>query len=254
MPRVHELGLVVALWARVFTPTSGVCLQCTSSPSSPASSDGCLSPGDARPERAPAGTGDAGRMPGQTSSSRAARPAARWVALWAVVVLCLNAVPGPAAGADAAAPAAASTAFGSEGEPAELGWVWPADAFRLSRVYAAPAHEYGPGHRGIDLALIGSSAVRAPADGIVAFAGRVAGRGVLTIDHGVGLVTTLEPVDTTLVPGAAVRRGEEVGTLALGGHSAAGDLHFGVRLNGEYINPMLLLGGVPRAVLLPCCD
>ncbi len=191
-------------------------------------------------------------MPGQSSSSRPANRATRSVALWAVVVLCLNAVAPPATASDAAEPAA--TAFGSEGELAELGWVWPADAFRLSRVYVAPAHQYGPGHRGIDLALIGSRAVRAPADGVVAFAGRVAGRGVLTIDHGGGLVTTLEPVDTTLVPGASVRRGEDVGTLALGGHAAAGDLHFGVRLHGEYINPMVLLGGVPRAVLLPCCD
>ena len=169
-------------------------------------------------------------------------------------MLCLNAAAPPAAAADAIPSAAAAAAFESEGELAELGWVWPADTFRLSRVYVAPAHEYGPGHRGIDLALIGSTAVRAPADGIVAFAGRVAGRGVLTIDHGGGLVTTLEPVETTLVPGASVRRGEDVGTLALGGHSAAGDLHFGVRLNDDYINPMLLLGGVPRAVLLPCCD
>ena len=132
--------------------------------------------------------------------------------------------------------------------------MWPAGAFRLSRAYIAPPHEYGPGHRGIDLALIGSTAVRAPADGVVAFAGSVAGRGVLTIDHGTGLVTTLEPVETTLVPGESVRRAEDVGTLALGGHAAAGDLHFGVRLDGKYINPMLLLGGVPRAVLLPCCD
>jgi hypothetical protein len=254
MPRIHERGSWVALWARVFTPTSGVCLQCTSRPSSPASSDSGLSPVRGCSQRALAGGRDAGRMPGQSSSSHPASPVIRSVALCAVVVLCLNAVPGPAAGADAAAPAAASTAFGSEGEPAELGWVWPADAFRLSRAYVAPAHEYGPGHRGIDLALIGSSAVRAPADGVVAFAGRVAGRGVLTIDHGGGLVTTLEPVDTTLVPGVPVRRSEDVGTLALGGHAAAGELHFGVRLSGEYINPMLLLGGVPRAVLLPCCD
>ena len=50
-----------------------------------------------------------------------------------------------------------------------------------------------------------------------------------------------------------MRRGDEVGVVALGGHTAAGALHFGVRLDGEYINPLLLLGGVPRAVLLPCC-
>ena len=41
--------------------------------------------------------------------------------------------------------------------------------------------------------------------------------------------------------------------LAAGGHAAPGLLHFGVRLDGEYINPLILLGGVPRAILLPCC-
>lgn len=169
-----------------------------------------------------------------------------------MVLICLGAV-SPAAAAETAASAAA-TASAGEDDLAGRGWVWPAAAFRLSRAYIAPPHEYGPGHRGIDLAPIGSTAVRAPADGVVAFAGSVAGRGVLTIDHGAGLVTTLEPVETTLVPGEAVRRGEEVAALAAGGHAAPGDLHFGVRLDGTYINPMLLLGGVPRAVLLPCCD
>lgn len=135
-----------------------------------------------------------------------------------------------------------------------LGWVWPASAFRLARPYVAPAHDYGPGHRGIDLALDEGMPVRAPADGVIAFAGSVAGRGVLTIDHGDGLVTTLEPVHSLLPAGAAVRRGEAVAALGAGGHVEAGQLHFGVRLNGSYINPMLLLDGVPRAVLLPCCD
>lgn len=137
---------------------------------------------------------------------------------------------------------------------ASLGWVWPAESFRLSRPFVAPAHEYGPGHRGIDVELLGGSAVRAPADGVVAFAGPVAGRGILTIDHGNGLVTTFEPVQTTLTPGTQVQAAEDVATLALGGHARPGDLHFGVRLEGEYINPLLLLGGVPRAVLLPCCE
>ena len=137
---------------------------------------------------------------------------------------------------------------------AELGWVWPATGFRLARAYVAPAHEYGPGHRGVDLDLLGGSEVRAPADGMVAFAGGVAGRGILTIDQGGGLVTTLEPLDRDLLPGAPVVKGAHIATLALGGHTSPGALHFGVRLNGEYINPMLLLGGVPRAVLLPCCD
>lgn len=136
---------------------------------------------------------------------------------------------------------------------ADRGWVWPARSFVIERAYAAPAHEYGPGHHGIDLLLVGEDVVRAPAAGVVAFAGTVAGRALLTIDHGEGLVTTLEPVTSDLVEGSVIARADEVGSLALGGHSAAGSLHFGVRLDGDYINPMLLLGGVPRAVLLPCC-
>jgi len=152
------------------------------------------------------------------------------------------AAPGGAAGLPAAVP-----------PPVEREWSWPVHPFRLVRPYAAPAHEYGPGHRGIDLAPVGDGPVRAPADGVVAFAGDVAGRTVLTIDHGDGLVTTLEPVVTELSPGSAVARGDEVARVSSGGHTDDGAVHFGVRLHGEYINPMVLLGGVPRAVLLPCC-
>lgn len=134
-----------------------------------------------------------------------------------------------------------------------LGWQWPVRPVLVDRPFVAPAHEYGPGHRGIDLRPTVDDGVRAPADGVVAFAGSVAGRGILTIDHGGGLVTTFEPVSTDLAAGAAVVRGAVVATLAIGGHAEPGAVHFGVRLDGAYINPMLLLGGVPRAVLLPCC-
>ncbi|WP_349427337.1 M23 family metallopeptidase [Microbacterium sp. LWS13-1.2] len=132
-------------------------------------------------------------------------------------------------------------------------WLWPVDAFRLERPFVAPPHEYGPGHRGIDLAVLGEDGVSAPAAGAVAFSGQVAGRGVLTIDHGDGLVSTLEPVESTLVAGAPVAAGAAVGRVSAGGHTAPGALHLGVRLDGRYINPLVLLGGVPRAVLLPCC-
>lgn len=132
-------------------------------------------------------------------------------------------------------------------------WRWPVTApFRIDRPFLAPAHAYGPGHRGIDL-LPASDEVRAPAGGVVAYAGDVAGRGIVTIDHGEGLVTTLEPVDPAVGAGAVVAAGDTVGTIATGGHTAPGRLHLGVRLGGEYINPLLLLGGLPRAVLLPCC-
>ena len=186
------------------------------------------------------------RSPRSYSSGRTAASAA------GVVLLLVAGVPGTGA---AGLGGFHLARVGQESaELAEKGWVWPAPSFRIARAFVAPAHEYGPGHRGVDLDLLGASAVRAPADGIVAFSGAVAGRGVLTIDHGDGLVTTLEPVVSALGPGTLVIRGEPVATLSSGGHAAAGALHFGVRLDGVYVNPMLLLGGVPRAVLLPCCD
>jgi murein DD-endopeptidase MepM/ murein hydrolase activator NlpD len=159
--------------------------------------------------------------------------------------------PPVAAGHDGGVQRVARTVRNADPTPGE--WVWPLAGFRIAQPYRAPADEYGPGHRGIDLTPLSAGPVRAPAAGVVAFSGRVADRDVLTIDHGGGLVTTLEPVESALAAGTAVERGEVVGRLGLGGHAAPGDLHFGVRRDGAYINPLLLLGGVPRAVLLPCC-
>jgi len=131
-------------------------------------------------------------------------------------------------------------------------WSWPvAPPFAVARDYVAPAHAYGPGHRGIDLAVGGETSVRAPDDGVVAFAGRVVDRGVVTIDHGDGIVSTLEPVDATVLAGERVSRGQVVGMLSLGGHSTPGTVHLGARVDGEYLNPLVLLGAMPRAVLLP---
>ncbi len=156
------------------------------------------------------------------------------------------------AGALAALLAFSPSTAGGADPLAPRRWTWPVTPVRIVQPFVAPAHEYGAGHRGLDLDD-GDGAVRSPADGRVAFAGPVAGRGVLTIDHGDGLVSSFEPVDTELAVGAAVRRGQIVARVGVGGHTAPGELHVGVRLEGEYINPLRLLGGVPRAVLLPCC-
>ncbi|WP_417511564.1 murein hydrolase activator EnvC family protein [Microbacterium sp.] len=134
-------------------------------------------------------------------------------------------------------------------------WSWPVEGPRdVISPFRAPAHDYGPGHRGIDLSAATGDAVRAPADGVVAFRGVVVDRPLLTIDHGDGLVSTFEPLESALTPGTVVRAGDEIGAVAAGGHATAGSMHLGVRLNGVYINPMLLFDAVPRAVLLPCCD
>ena len=166
------------------------------------------------------------------------------------ILLVLAILGGAPSRTDADASAGAPT--GSTSSPL---WHWPLDGPRaVSAPFRAPAHEYGAGHRGIDLSTQLGAVVRAPAAGTVAFRGTVVDRPLLTIEHADGLVSTFEPLLSSLSPGDVVAEGDDIGTVAAGGHAVAGNLHLGVRLDGAYINPLLLFGEVRRAVLLPCCD
>ncbi len=134
-------------------------------------------------------------------------------------------------------------------------WAWPVDGGRvITAPYRAPASAYGAGHRGIDLPAPRGTALRAPADGVVAFRGTVVDRALVTIEHEGGYVSTFEPLASELAPGDVVRAADVVGTVDAGGHAFADTIHLGVRLDGAYINPLLLFGEVPRSVLLPCCE
>ena len=146
--------------------------------------------------------------------------------------------------------------LGPEEVPAGGGpdWQWPvAGARTVVEPFVAPAHDYGPGHRGIDIAA-SDGVVRAPAGGIVAFVGTVVDRPLITIDHGGGLVTTFEPVASSLLAGDALSAGDAIGTVTSGGHTPSGSVHIGLRVHGVYVDPMTMFGPVERAILLPCCD
>lgn len=138
------------------------------------------------------------------------------------------------------------------GLPHDAPWAWPVIG-PVVRPFVQPATPYGPGHRGIDIRSADGT-VRAPAAGEVRFVGTVVDRPLISLDHGDGYVSSLEPVRANVTAGSAVERGQVIGVVDRGGHVRDGEVHFGVRRDGEYINPLLLLGGVPRAVLLPCCD
>ncbi|ANJ28816.1 hypothetical protein ATC03_08510 [Agromyces aureus] len=131
-------------------------------------------------------------------------------------------------------------------------WIWPASPpIRVVAPFRAPPTPYAAGHRGIDLRASAGEPALAPADGVVSFVGMVAGRPVVSIDHGAGLVSSLEPVVATAIEGASVAAGAELGAVGSGGHCDDRCVHLGVRLHGEYVSPLLYLGGVPWAVLLP---
>lgn len=130
-------------------------------------------------------------------------------------------------------------------------WSWPlAPPHAIARPYLAPPTPYAAGHRGIDIRGPVGSNVLAPDDGVVHFAGFVVDRPVLSLAHEGRVLSSFEPVQTTLVAGDAVARGQIIGTLE-SGHCSTPCLHLGARVDGEYVNPLLFLGGVPWSVLLP---
>ena len=130
-------------------------------------------------------------------------------------------------------------------------WEWPAVApHPIIRPYIAPETPYSSGHRGIDIGMGLGSEVRSPLAGTVHFAGVVVDRPVLSIRHPGGLITSYEPITTSLLRGDTVERGELIGEVQPG-HCTVPCLHFGVRLDGEYVSPLTYLAEVPRAILLP---
>ncbi|MEV5835994.1 M23 family metallopeptidase [Nocardia sp. NPDC052112] len=122
----------------------------------------------------------------------------------------------------------------------------------VERQFDKPARDWLPGHRGVDLAGAAGQAVLAAGGGIVVFAGTVAGKPVVSIDHPGGLRTTYEPVRAEVPVGLRVGRGTRIGTLAAGHEGcAAACLHWGARREAsghsrrEYIDPLGLLHPTP---------
>lgn len=149
----------------------------------------------------------------------------------------------------AAAPALSAAAAGAPA-PDPVG-VWPlAPPTEVVATFDPPDDPWGAGHRGVDLAGSPGQPVRAALPGQVAFAGRLAGRGVVVVDHG-ATRTTYEPVTASLTMGDPVAAGDRIGTLeVLGSHCApAVCLHWGWLRGQTYLDPLRLVGAAPVRLL-----
>lgn len=177
-------------------------------------------------------------------------PAGLATAVLVVVVVVVVAVGGLVGPVSSAAPGATSSSMrGPLDGPVSV--VTPFDP---------PAQRWLPGHRGVDLAGSPLDRVVAPAEGTVLFAGAVAGRPVLSIDHGGGLRTTYEPVRATVDVGDEVMTGDVVGHLVAGhpGCPVVACLHWGARVasggpsgdDDDYVNPLGLLADADRPIRL----
>lgn len=164
------------------------------------------------------------------------KPGANWRAAAGVAVAGLCVTPAlvlMSAGAMVAAPSPEWTApIGSASSPPVIAEFDP------------PSKPWLAGHRGVDLAASVGAPVRAAGAGTITFAGKIAGRGVVTITHG-ELRTTYEPVDATVEYGQRVARGNVIGTVGTGSHCSVTCVHWGLLRGEEYLDPLLLLTWEP---------
>jgi len=135
---------------------------------------------------------------------------------------------------------------------AAAGWIAPLpEPLTVTRVFDPPANPYAAGHRGVDLAGSRGQEVRVAGAGRVVYAGPLAGRGVLSVEHADGLRTTYEPVLASISAGIEVTPGQVIGTLQPG-HAVcpvAACLHWGLRRGDVYLDPLLLLRQGPVRLL-----
>lgn len=157
----------------------------------------------------------------------------------------------------AAVPARASVPMepvGAGGDPDPVG-VWPLEPQpSVVRGFDPPSCTWCAGHRGVDLAGSPGETVRAALAGTVTYAGTLAGRGVVVVDHG-ATRTTYEPVAASVRAGDVVAAGDPIGRLeVVGSHCfPAACLHWGLIRDADdvYLDPLTLVGGDQPVRLLP---
>lgn len=121
---------------------------------------------------------------------------------------------------------------------------WPAPSYtRITSPFGWRTHPvYGDKrfHNGVDMAAPGGSPILAAYDGTVAAAGYSSTMGnYIYINHGSGLVTIYMHASALYVSaGQNVSKGDKIAAVGTTGTSTGNHLHFGVRLNGSYVDPM----------------
>jgi len=132
-------------------------------------------------------------------------------------------------------------------------WAWPLQPTpSVARPFDPPSEVWSAGHRGVDLVGRPGQPVLAPAAGRVAYAGVLAGRGVLVLEVD-GLRVTFEPVDPSVRVDQRVGVGQVIGHLGLDQSHClpAACLHWGVKTGEDaYADPLAFVGAAD-IVLLP---
>lgn len=127
-------------------------------------------------------------------------------------------------------------------------FTWPCPNYtRISDQYGMRPHPtlgVEKFHNGLDMAAPGGSSILAAYDGDVVAATYSSSMGnYIMIDHGSGLYTIYMHCSALYVSkGQTVTKGQKIAAVGSTGRSTGNHLHFGVRLNGNYVNPWNYLG------------
>ncbi len=141
----------------------------------------------------------------------------------------------------------AAEAAGKTYQTVDLGnihFIWPCPASsRITSYFGAreqPVAGASTNHQGIDIGVASGSAIKAAADGEVTIATYSPSAGnYVMISHGGSVSTVYMHCSQLLVsPGQQVKQGETIAKSGSTGYSSGPHLHFGIRSNGAYVNPL----------------
>lgn len=119
------------------------------------------------------------------------------------------------------------------------GWITSAFGLRFS-----PTRKEEAMHHGVDIANEAGTPIRATADGVVVFAGKMGDYGkMVMMKHGFDKETRYGHLKNYRVrPGVLVRRGEIIGTMGSTGSSTGTHVHYEVLHRGKPMDPEPSLG------------
>jgi murein DD-endopeptidase MepM/ murein hydrolase activator NlpD/pimeloyl-ACP methyl ester carboxylesterase len=133
-------------------------------------------------------------------------------------------------------------ALSTANNPANFGY--PVKSTKIVKGFSASKTQYGPGHRGTDFEAKIGEKVSAVAPGQVIFAGLVAGKLYVSINHGNDIVSTYHLATKTVKVADIVTKGQLIGTV---GEPLPNDevntFHFSMRIKDVYVDPMLYITG-----------